>query len=153
MRMTTVAATIVTAMLLTLTGCRTEPKISPDANFPTRQTYNVSPKVLIEKIKPVIGLSITSEQEGRLVTDWEPHTGARFGLLFIGRTWQERTRYTITVSPAWDDPNKSTIEVTEETQQRSQPNYDWDFEPTVKRPDRAAAMSKKIDMALSSAPK
>ena len=144
---------IVTAMFLMMAGCRTEPVASPEANFPTRQTYSVSPKVLVDKIKPVIGLPITSEQEGRLVTDWEPNTGSKFGVLGMGRTWQERTRYTITVSPAWDDPNKSTLEVTEETQQRSQKNYEWDFEPTVKRPDRAAAMSKKIDSALSSAPK
>jgi hypothetical protein len=137
-----------------LVGCRTEPTATGDANFPTRQTYNVAPKALYEKVKSVVGLPIASEQDGRIVTDWQPQTGAKFGVAGAGRTWQERTRYTITVSPSWDDPNnKSTIEVTEETQQRPHDKYEWGSQEAVKRPERAATMAKRIDSALASAPK
>jgi hypothetical protein len=133
-------------------GCRTEPKTTADANFPTRQTYNIPPKALLEKVKSLIGLPIASVRDGRLVTDWEPRTGATFGVAGVGREWQERTRYTITIAPAWDDPNnKSTIEVTEETQQRPQDNYEWGSQDPIKRPERAAEMAHKIDERLASA--
>jgi hypothetical protein len=139
---------------LLLAGCRTEPTTTGDANFPTRQTYNVAPKALYEKVKSVVGLPIASEQDGRIVTDWQQQTGAKFGVAGAARTWQERTRYTITVAPAWDDPNnKSTVEVTEETQQRPHDKYEWGSQAPVKRPERAAMMAKKINLALASSSK
>jgi hypothetical protein len=135
-----------------LVGCRTEPTTTGDANFPTRQNYNVPPKQLLQKVKAVVGLPIASEQDGRIVTDWEMQKGARFGVAGAARTWQERTRYTITIAPAWDDPNnRSSIEVTEETQQRPHDKYEWGSQEPVKRPERAAQMAKKIDTALNSA--
>src|SRR4051794_19128676 len=111
---------LMTALLLTMVfGCRTEPTMPPNANFPTRQTYAVPPKTLLEKVKTAVGIPIESEKDGRLVTAWQMHDGAKFGAVGLGRTWQERTRYTITIAPAWDDPNnKSTFEVAEETEQR-----------------------------------
>ncbi|MBC8105928.1 MAG: hypothetical protein H7Z14_05010 [Anaerolineae bacterium] len=146
---------LMTALLLTmLAGCRTEPKMQSSSNFPTRQTYNVPPKTLLEKVKSAVGIPIESEQDGRLVTSWQMHDGAKFGVGPVGRTWQERTRYTITIAPAWDDSNnKSTIEVTEETQQRPHDQYEWGSQEPVKRPELAAEMARKIDAALSSASK
>src|SRR5262245_2847051 len=94
---------LVVVMMSMLIGCRTEPKPSADANFPTRQVYNVPAKTLYDRVKTVVGVPIASEKDGRIVTDWEPRTGAVFGVGGAGRTWQERTRYTITVAPAWDD--------------------------------------------------
>lgn len=145
--LTSIVAVLV---MCALVGCRTEPTRTGDANFPTRQTYNVSPKALLEKVKSVIGLPIESEKDGRLITGWEAHEGAKFGVGGAARTWQERTRYTITIAPAWDDPNnKSTVEVTEQTQQRPHDKYEWGSQDPVKRPDRAAAMARKIDRGLS----
>ena len=139
-------------MLVAMVGCRTEPKTSANANFATRNTYNVPAKQMLERVKSVIGLPIESEQDGRLVTGWESHTGAKFGVGAAGRTWQERTRYTITISPAWDDPNnKSAVEVAEETQQRPHDKYEWETQQAIKRPDRAATMAQRIDSALATA--
>jgi hypothetical protein len=151
MRITT---TIIALLLLPLVGCRTEPTITGNTSFPTRQTYNVPAKTLLERVRSVVGLPIESENAGQLVTGWEPHEGAKFGAAGMGRTWQERTRYTITIAPAWDDPNnKSTIEVTEETQQRPHDKYEWGSQDPVKRPERAALMAQKIDAALSASGK
>jgi hypothetical protein len=137
-------------MFVALIGCRTEPTTGPNSNFATRNTYNVSPKQMLERVKTVVGLPIESEQDGRIVTGWETHTGAKVGVGPASRTWQERTRYTITIAPAWDDPNnKSSVEVSEETQQRPHDNYEWETQQAIKRPDRAAAMAQKIDSALS----
>jgi hypothetical protein len=134
-------------------GCRTEPKVTA-SNFSPRNTYSVAPKTLLDRVRSVvtsspINLPIESDQDGRLVTGWQMHEGAKFGVAGLGRTYQERTQYTITVAPAWDDPaNKGSVEVTEQTEQRPHANHDWgDFDP-VKRPERAAELAKKIDEAL-----
>ena len=151
MRITT---SILALTFLGLVGCRTEPTITGNTTFPTRHTYNVPAKQLLERVKPAVGLPIESESDGRMVTGWESNTGAKFGAVGLGRVWQERTRYTITVAPAWDDANnKSSIEVTEETQQRPHDKYEWGSQEPVKRPERAALMAQKIDSALSSAAK
>jgi hypothetical protein len=146
---------LITALLLTmLAGCRTEPAMPSNVNFPTRLTYNMPAKTLLEKAKSVVGVPIESEKDGRLVTAWQMHEGAKFGVGSLARTWQERTRYTITIAPAWDDPTgKSTLEVTEETQQRPHDKYEWGSQEPVKRPELAAEMARKIDSALSSASK
>lgn len=139
-------------LVMLLIGCRTEPTTGPNSNFATRNTYSVPAKQLLERVKSVVGLPVESEQDGRIVTGWESHTGAKFGVGAAGRTWQERTRYTITVAPAWDDPNnKSSVEVTEESQQRPHDKYEWESQQAIKRPDRAAAMAQKIDSALAAA--
>jgi hypothetical protein len=105
-------------------------------------------------VKTAVGIPIESEKDGRLVTAWQMHDGAKFGAVGLGRTWQERTRYTITIAPAWDDPNnKSTFEVAEETEQRPHDKYEWGSQEAVKRPELAAEMAKKIDSALSTSPK
>ena len=143
-------------VMLVAFGCRTEPSAPADSSsFPTRHTYNVPPKTLLEKVKGVItsapiNLPIETEQEGRMVTGWQSQTGARVSVGVAGRTWQERTRYTITIAPAWDDPNnKSTIEVAEETQQRPHEKYEWGSLEPVRRPERAAEMAQRIDSELA----
>jgi hypothetical protein len=146
----------VIVMVSIMLGCRSEPAAPPDATFATRNTYNMPAKVMVEKVKqavtsPPISLQIETEASGRLMTSWEPHEGARVTVVGLGRTWEERTRYTITISPAWDDPsNKSTIEVAEESQQRPHDKWDWGSQDPVKRPERAAVLAKRIDAALAS---
>ena len=144
---------MVTSMTWLTSGCRTEPT-EPSSNFSNRNTYSIEPKALLERVRttitsPPINLKIDSQQEGRLITDWEMHDGAKFGVAGLGRTWQERTRYTVTVAPAWDDPtSKGSVEVTEETQQRPQPNHEWGDSEPVARPGRAAEFARRIDDAL-----
>lgn len=141
-------------LVLLAVGCTTEPKTVGDPSFPTRQTYNIKPQELLAKVKaavtsPSIGLRIESENEGILTTSWESHEGKKYGLAGVGRVWQERTRYTVRVSPAWDDPaNKCTIEVTEESQQRPHANWEWGSQDPITRPARAAELARKIDAAL-----
>ena len=142
-------------LCLCVLGCRSEPVAVSDASFPTRNTYNVPPKVLLDKVKqvvtsPPVSLAIDTEQEGRIVTSWQSNPGATVGVGSVGRHWQERTRYTITVAPSWDDPgNKSTVEVVEETQQRPHEHWEWGSQDPVKRPERAVELARSIDSELA----
>lgn len=132
-------------------GCRTEPTLQ-SSGFSTRNTYSIPPKALLDRVKSAVqanNLSVDSEQDGKLITSWEAHEGAVVGVGSMGRHWQERTRYTITVTPSLDDPtNKGTVEVTEESQQRPHEHHDWGTEALIQRPTRAAEMAQKIDRAI-----
>jgi hypothetical protein len=153
---------LIFAMLVILCGCRTEPTGSgastANSTFPTRQTYSIAAKSLHDRVKNVVSsaplnLAIESDQDGRIVTAWQSNSGATVGVGPLARHWQERTRYTITISPAWDDPNgKSTIEVTEESQQRPHDKWEWGSQEPIKRPERAARLSEQIDRALRESP-
>ncbi len=137
-----------------IAGCRTEPAMVSDASFPTRISYSVPPKELFDKARtavtsPAIDLAVDSQGDGRIVTQWKPMPGAHVTVAGVGRAWQERTRYTIIVTPSWDDPtNKSSLEVMEESQQRPHDKYAWDSQDPIKRPDRAAHLAQQLDNAL-----
>lgn len=141
-------------------GCRTEPPDAAGANdasmTPPRTSYNIPAKVLHDKAiqaitSPSINLKVASDENGRITTDWQSYPGAIFGPVSgVGRHWEERTRFTITIAGAWDDPsNKSTMEVAEESQQRPHDNWEWGSQDPIKRPQRAADLAKKIDASLA----
>jgi hypothetical protein len=140
-------------------GCRTDPPDAAGANdaiAPQRTSYNIPPKALHEKVlqavtSPPINLKVASDENGKIVTDWQSYPGMFFGPVSgVGRHWQERTRFTITIAGTWDDPvNKSTMEVAEESQQRPHDNWEWGSQDPIKRPQRAADLAKKIDASLA----
>ena len=117
-------------------GCRTEPK-SMHSDSAMRFSYAMPPRQLLDAAKsaiaaPPINLSVESEENGRVTTSWESFDGARVGMAGLARQWQERTRYVVSIIPDWEDPaNKSGLEVSETTQQRSHDKYDWDDNPGV----------------------
>jgi hypothetical protein len=150
---------IILSSCLTL-GCRTDPPDAAGSQDTTatqpRASYNVPPKVLHDKAiealgSPAINLKVIGDENGRIMTDWQPYPGAVVGPVSgVGRHWQERTRFTITIAPAWDDPaNKSSLEVAEESQQRPHDKWEWGSQDPIKRPQRAADLAKKIDAALA----
>jgi len=143
-----------------LVGCRTEPADAAGSQdttaTPPRTTYNISPKQLHDRVAQAvssapINLKIANDENGRIMTDWQSYPGAVFGPVSgVGRHWQERTRYTITISPAWDDPsNKSMLEVAEESQQRPHDKWEWGSQDPIKRPQRAADLAKQLDASLA----
>jgi len=153
---------ILLSFLLTAASCRTEPSDAAGsqdaAATPLRTSYNVPAKVLHDNVvqaisSPSINLKVTHDENGQIMTDWQSFPGAVVGPVSgMGRHWQERTRFTVTVSPAWDDPaNKSTLEVAEESQQRPHDKWEWGSQDAIKRPQRAADLAKKLDAALAQA--
>jgi hypothetical protein len=143
-----------------LVSCRTEPPDAAGAQDTAatqlRSSYNIPAKQLHDRVAQAvssapINLKIANDENGRITTDWQPYPGAVVGPVSgMGRHWQERTRYTITVAPAWDDPsNKSTLEVAEESQQRPHDKWEWGSQDPIKRPQRAADLAKQIDASLA----
>ena len=106
----------------------------------------VPPKELLEAVKqavaaPPMSLSVVEQDRGTVVTDWKRYRGE----WHIGRYWQERTRYRITVAPDFDNPAAaSRLSVITETEQRASEGQRWDREPRVPRPQRAENALKHI---------
>jgi hypothetical protein len=105
---------------------------------------------------PPISLPAQDEQDGTIVTGWQPFEGE----LHIVRHWYERTRFHITVVPDFNEPSRrSRIQVIDETQQRpdeSGPNEkvkQWSSAPDLHRPDRAATILQQIENQLANYPR
>lgn len=110
-------------------------------------SYNVPPKQLLGIVKQVIAappLAIPIEQEskGTVLTAFKE--GYR-GDFHITRYWQERTRYRIMVTPDWDDPaGHSMLQVSDETQVRSNDRGTWQADPRIQRPERREELVRLI---------
>jgi hypothetical protein len=119
--------------------------------------FDIAPKQMAQDVKQIVGsppvsLSYEDEQDGQILTGWQPFRGD----FHIARYWYERTRYHITVIPDFNDPShRSRIQVTEETQQRpteSGPNQEaqqWSSAPDLHRSDRSAALLHQIETQLA----
>jgi len=101
---------------------------------------------------PPISLTYDDEQDGQIVTGWQPFRGE----FHIARYWYERTRYHITVIPDFNDPaHRSRIQVSDETQQRpeesglNQEAQQWSSAPDLHRPDRSSALLQEIQTRLA----
>ncbi len=110
-------------------------------------TYNVPPKQLHQLARQAVaseplGMAIEGDQKGVIVTGYKE--GYR-GDWHIARYWQERTRFRIVVIPDWEDPaGHSRLEVSEETQVRSNSQASWQDDLGVQRPERAAEVIRLI---------
>lgn len=146
---TIVRALALLPLLILTAGCGNAParqaaqtRVSPIAADDVR----VPPRELLEAVKqavtaPPMSLSVVEQDRGTVVTDWKRYRGE----WHIGRYWQERTRYRITVAPDWDEPTAaSRVSVIAETEQRAAEGQRWDREPRVPRPQRAENALKHI---------
>ena len=135
-----------------LMGCASKfPAVNTTLDAPG-QVYKVPPKTLVTTIKeivssPPVSLGVTEEKDGSLVTGYQEFPGD----WHIGRRWQERTRYRISVIPDWNEPtNVARIEVRELTEQRAAENQSWKPAYDLQRPERARELAAKLDEQMRS---
>jgi hypothetical protein len=134
-------------LLTTLTGCASKfPEANRTLEAPA-QTYRVAPKQLVTMIReivtaPPLSLGVEEEKDGSILTGYQPFPGD----WHIGRRWQERTKYRITVIPDWNEPTAAArIDVRELTEQRAAEGMKWAPAFDLQRPERAKAMLAKLD--------
>lgn len=108
------------------------------------------PKQLLESARqiastPPLALGIEREGKGWFVTGYQRFPGE----WHIGRRWQERTQYRITVIPDFDEPAaRARLQVTEQTEQRASDVQDWKPANELNRPERAKALLREIRQRL-----
>src|SRR5688572_8834305 len=134
-------------LLISISGCAREfPQVNRELDAPSA-SYRVPPKELVERIKkivssPPMSLGVESEKDGSIVTGYQQFPGD----WHIGRRWQERTKYRITVIPDWNEPTAAArIDVRELTEQRAAEGMKWAPAYDLQRPERAREMLTKLD--------
>lgn len=147
---------LATLLIVSALGCAAQPASPPTPV--TSATLNVPPQQLVEQVRrivtsPPLSLEITHQQDGTIVTGWQPFRGE----WHIARYWYERTRYHITVTPDFNDPtHRSQLEVTDETEQRAEEHglnpsaQKWWPAPELHRPQRSEAVLRQIEERLLS---
>ena len=139
---------------LSTTGCS---PTHPTASHVQSPVYAVPAQQLVVEVQrivssPPIFLPVENKGNGTLLTGWqEPFKGD----FHIARYWHERTRYHITVVPAFDDPaHRSRLQITDESEERSDEGginaeaKKWHPAPNNHRPERSEALLKQIEAAL-----
>lgn len=131
--------------LLCLAGCSDE---QPASAPPVQHVYNIAPKDMVGVVKQAIAaeplkLTVVEDQGAVVTTDWRDGYQGNF---HIARYWQERTRFRIAVIPDFQNPqSQCRIEVTEVTEERSNPRGDWRHNSDTTRPERCAQVVAQID--------
>jgi hypothetical protein len=132
--------------LLCATGCATKfPEPHSTLDVATAEVA-VTPKEALAAAKrvvsePPLSLGVQSEGKGSFLTGYHSYPGE----WHIGRRWQERTQYRVTIVPDFDEPSaKSRIEVIEQTEQRASDKHEWKPAFDLDRPERAREMLAKI---------
>ena len=140
------------ATLVLCGGCAAHwPEMSQNFNAPAA-SYQIPPKQIVTIIKevvsaPPLSIGVQEEKDGSIVTGFEPFPGE----WHIGRRWQERTQYRVTVIPDWNEPTKvGRITVQEYTETRPANGMKWKPDPEVQRPARARQMLQTLDQAIKS---
>lgn len=139
---------LVAMLLAGCTGAGRMPEGTMALRGVQSDTYTVAPKQLYQLARQVMAsasmnVPIESEQKGVITTGYKE--GYR-GDWHIARYWQERTRFRIVIIPDWDDPvGHCRLEVSEETQVRSNDQASWQDDLGVQRPERAAEVIRLID--------
>ena len=123
-------------------GCATKfPEPHSALDVPTAD-LSMAPTAALAAAKkavsePPLSLGVQSENKGTILTGYQTFPGE----WHIGRRWQERTQYRITILPDFDEPTaKSRIEVSEQTEQRASDKHEWKPAFDVDRPQRAKEM-------------
>jgi hypothetical protein len=143
----------VAVLLAGLAGCTNQysEQSQKQLDESKQQVYGVPAQQLFDAAKRAVtsaplSLPIEQDQNGVILTGYKE--GYR-GDWHIARYWQERTRYRLAVIPDWTDPtHKSRLEVTEETQTRSNSKAPWQSDPSIKRPDRALEVTHLVQQQL-----
>jgi hypothetical protein len=109
-----------------------------DLALPPKDALAAAKRVVSE---PPLSLGVQSESKGSFLTGYQSYPGE----WHIGRRWQERTQYRVTIVPDFDEPRaKSRVEVTEQTEQRASDKHEWKPAFDIDRPERAREMLSKI---------
>lgn len=112
------------------------------------QTHKMSAAAMFAKVQEVIAappldLKVASADKGVVITDWKDFPGE----MHLIRRWDERSRFRIAVIPDISDPaNACRIEVSTETERRSNSQAHWEFAGA--RPDRTVEITKQIESKL-----
>jgi hypothetical protein len=136
--------------MLTLCSC--------SSTFPTPETLNTASRSYQAPAGDIVAalptalaaepmkLAVADSRNGTLQTSWKE--GYR-GEFHIARYWQERSRFLVSVSPEWQNPQGvSRIDVREETQERSNSRANWSTAQHG-RPERAAALLAHLEAKLA----
>lgn len=136
---------VMAVVLLGLCSCATQ---GPTTHMAPGRIYNIAPKDMVVMVKQAIAaeplkLSVAQDQGSALTTTWRE--GYR-GNFHITRYWQERTQFRINIIPDWQNPQtQCRIEVTESTEERSNPRGDWRPNGTTFYPERCDEVLAQID--------
>lgn len=135
-------------MLLALCSCASD---QPGAPAPAQASFSIAPRDMLPLVKQAIAaepmnLAVAQDQGSVLVTSWRE--GYR-GNFHIARYWQERTQFRISVIPDWQDPqNRCRIEITENTEERSNTRGEWRRNGDTTRPERSEELLRQIESHL-----
>ena len=142
--------TFTIAVMLLAAGCASQwPEVDPKMESPV-QSYRVPPKELLAKVKeaitaPPLSVGVGEEKDGTILTGYQSFPGE----WHVGRRWQERTRYRITVSPDWNEPTAAaSLSLREMTEQRASDGMQWHPAPELQRPERARELLKQLDAKI-----
>jgi hypothetical protein len=145
------AALIIAAISFLAIGC--------SSSYPTVDTrmegaeasFDVPPKELLARVKqalvePPIEIGVAEENKGSILTGYKRYPGE----WRVGRRWQEQTRFRIRVTPDFDEPTKrSSIVITENTEQRGSEGMKWESLDVLPRPERAAELLRQLQPKLA----
>ena len=142
---------LIVATAMVASGCASHwPEVDSKLEAPT-QAYHMPPKQIVATVKevvaaPPLSIGVAEEKDGSILTGYQSFPGD----WHIGRRWQERTRYRITVIPDFNEPTAvGRIEVREMTEQRAADGMKWAPAPELQRPERAREMLAKLDEQIT----
>ncbi|HEX4793833.1 MAG TPA: hypothetical protein VH370_08585 [Humisphaera sp.] len=129
---------LITFGLTFLCGCAShQPKPSQWPQGGSQTVVDLAPKKLLEVAQqaisaPPLSVPVEKVENGTIYTGWKEYPGE----LHIVRRWYERTRFRITVSPDFSDPNRSSIAIEDQTEERATESQPWYPAPNTRRPER-----------------
>ena len=115
------------------------------------RVYNVVPKDMVELAKQAIAaeplkLGVAKDEGSVITTTWQEGYQGNY---HITRYWQERTQFRISIIPDWQNlQSQCRVEVTENTQERSNPRGEWRQNLGTARPERGEEVLAQIDKQL-----
>lgn len=108
--------------------------------------FQIPPQTLFDRLQAVLkadGFAIASASAGAIETDWRSYEG-EFHLL---RRWEEQSRFRIVVVPDISAPTAAArIDITEQTQRRSNPRANW--QAADARPERVRQLRQQLEGQL-----
>jgi hypothetical protein len=133
-------------------GCAAHwPELNQNFHAPTA-SYQIPPKQIVTMVREIVSsppltIGVQEEKDGSIVTGFQRFPGE----WHIGRRWQERTKYRVTVIPDWNEPTQlGRITVQEYTETRPADGMKWKPDAEVQRPDRSRKMLQTLDEAIKS---
>ncbi len=135
-------------VVLGLCSCATQ---MATTHLAPARVYDVAPKDMVALVKQAIAaeplkLGITKDEGSVITTTWREGYQGNF---HITRYWQERTQFRISIIPDWQNPQTlCRVEVSEDTQERSNPRGEWRPNIDTYRPERCDEVVAQIEKQL-----